>query len=199
MPGHPELRHTIAIYNLYKIGLSDEKTTMKCLLDLSTIDPLRRNPAWFYTVDPETRRKTIDKLELKKFCQEYPRLVRRLREGLDHASEERIVEFLEKNGDVPSRFVDVDKSQWSPRPPAERGQTKLKEPTAQFPVLPPHIKPDMPDRKGMARHDERELHTSSPDRPGPAGVCVRAAPSNRMFGDQERVRRRTPAAALRRR
>jgi hypothetical protein len=146
LPGHPELRHTMALYYLYKIGLSDEKTTMKCLLDLSTIDPLRRNPAWFYTVDPETRRKTIDKLELKKFCQEYPRLVRRLREGLDHTSEARIVEFLDKNGDVPSRFVDVDKSQWPPQPPGERGVTKLKDPSAQFPVLPPMIKPDMPDR-----------------------------------------------------
>ena len=147
LPGHPEMRHTLALYYLYKIGLSDEKTTMKCLLDLSAIDPLRRNPAWFYTVDPETRRKVVDKNELKKFCLDNPRLVRRLREGLDHTSEERIVEFLDKNGDVPNRFVDVDKSQWTPQPPAERGQTKLKDPSAQFPILPPRIKPDMPDRK----------------------------------------------------
>ncbi|HEX3315249.1 MAG TPA: hypothetical protein VHR72_10185 [Gemmataceae bacterium] len=146
LPGHPELRHTMALYYLYKIGLSDEKTTMKCLLDLSTIDPLRRHPDWFRKVDPETRRRIVDKAELKKFCQDYPRLVRRLREGLDHTSEESIVEFLDKNGDVPSRFVDVDKSQWSPQPPADRGQTNLKVPSAQFPILPPHDKSDMPDR-----------------------------------------------------
>lgn len=135
-PGHPEIRQTLGIYYLRKIGLSDEKTTMRCLLDLSTIDPLQRNPKWFKTLDPRERRETIDSRELARFTEKYPRLVRRLREGLNYSTERQIVDFLEKNRDVPSRFEAPNWAQLPPTPPEVR-QSKLKDPTAQFPVLPP--------------------------------------------------------------
>jgi hypothetical protein len=144
LPGHPELRHTMATYYLYKIGLSDEATTMKCLFDLSTIDPLQRNPDWFYTIDPQTRRKVINTKELLTFCTKYPRLVRRLREGLNYPTEGEIVKFLKDNQDVPNRFVPVDWVRLPTQAPEQR-QTKLKEVRDQFPIFPPPFKPGMPN------------------------------------------------------
>lgn len=134
-PGHPEIRHTLGVFYLRKIGLSDEKTTMRSLLDLSCIDPLLRNPAWFKTTDKD-RREVINTAELSRFCQTQPRLVRRLREGLNYTTEKEIITFLERNKDVPSRFEAPD---WArlPAKAQEQRQSKLKPPVEQFPVLPP--------------------------------------------------------------
>src|SRR2546421_388569 len=38
-PGNPEMRHYMGFYYQLKIGNSDEKNTMRSLLDLSCIDP----------------------------------------------------------------------------------------------------------------------------------------------------------------
>jgi hypothetical protein len=135
-PGHPEIRQTLGIFYLRKIGLSDEKTTMRCLLDLSCIDPLLRNPAWFKTVDPKDRREGYNTAELIRFCQTNPRLVRRLREGLNYTSEKDLVTFLERNQGVPTRFEVPDWTRLPAKAPEQR-QSKLKPPTEQFPVLPP--------------------------------------------------------------
>lgn len=135
-PGHPEIRQTLGVYYLRKIGLSDEKTTMRCLMDLSCIDPLLRNPKWFKTLDPQERRETVNTRELARFCEKNPRLVRRLREGLNYASEREIIDFLERNRDVPSRFEAPDWARLPASPPEQR-QSRLKDPTAQFPILPP--------------------------------------------------------------
>lgn len=135
-PGHPEIRQTMGIYYLRKIGLSDEKTTMRCLLDLSCIDPLKRNPEWFRAIDPKDRREVINSKELAAFTQNNPRLIRRLREGLNYTTEKEIVQFLERNRDVPGRFESPDWTRLPAKAPEQR-QSKLREPAVQFPVLPP--------------------------------------------------------------
>jgi hypothetical protein len=137
VPGHPEIRQTMGVYYLRKIGLSDEKTTMRCLLDLSCIDPLKRNPKWFKTSDPQQRREIINTKELAQFCQDNPRLIRRLREGLNYTTEREILDFLEKNKDVPSRFETVEWSRLPAKIPEQR-QTPLKEAIHQFPIVPPN-------------------------------------------------------------
>jgi hypothetical protein len=133
-PGHPEIRQTLGIFYLRKIGLSDEKTTMRCLLDLSCLDPLMRNPAWFKTA--KDRREIINTAELARFCQNNPRLVRRLREGLNLTTENDIIKFLDRNKDVPGRFETPDWGRLAASPPEQR-QSKLRLPVDQFPVLPP--------------------------------------------------------------
>jgi len=40
----PDLRYNLGFYNQHKIGLSDEATTLRCLFEMSCIDPLERDP-----------------------------------------------------------------------------------------------------------------------------------------------------------
>ena len=155
-PGHPEIRQTLGVFYLRKLGLSDEKTTMRCLFDMSCIDPLLRNPKWFKTLDPQQRREVVNTREFARFCQTNPRLVRRLREGLNYATEREIIEFLDKNRDVPSRFEAPDWARLPATPPDQR-QSKLKDVTQQFPILPP-------TKEGLStRPDEYDLSNESLD------------------------------------
>lgn len=137
-PGHPELRHHMGFTYQLKIGNSDEKQTMRSLLDLSMIDPLKRDPEKFWTTDKNGRR--VVKLdELARFTQDHPRLVRRLRENLGYNTPEQIVGFLAANKDVPSRF----KRATSP----DQRESELETPRRQFPILPPMAKRNWPDPK----------------------------------------------------
>ncbi len=138
-PGNPEMRHYVGFFYQLKIGNSDEKTTMRSLLDLSAIDPLRRNPDRFWIVN-ERGQRAVNLDELARLCQDHPRLVRRLREGLGYDTPGQVVKFLEANRDVPSRFKLAIV--------AGQKESELEEPRKQFPVLPP-VTPrrDWPDAK----------------------------------------------------
>ena len=140
-PGNPDMRHDIGSYYQLKIGNSDEKNTMRCLLEMSCIDPLDRAPDRLW-VDTERGKKVkLDKF--KDFCVQNPRLVRRLHDQLKIAAPEDIVRFLEENKDIPSRF----------EPPTGGPQQKdspLKEELEQFPILPP----------GQPAAKSRELSTT---------------------------------------
>ncbi len=130
--GQPDLRHFIGVAYQGKFGNSDEKITMRCLLDLACIDPVRRNPDRFWTVD-KNGRKAVNLEELYKFCKDNPRLVRRLREHLGYSDPKQIVAFLADNREVPSRFE---------RPlggPDQRETPLKKDMREQFPVLPPPL------------------------------------------------------------
>ncbi len=129
-PGHPEMRHYMGFYYQLKIGNSDEKNTMRCLLDLSCIDPIQRDPERFWGKD-ERGRPIVKREELARLCQNHPRLVRRLREGLGYESPTQIVKFLEANKDVPSRFKKTVSS--------DQKESELEEPRKQFPILPPAV------------------------------------------------------------
>jgi hypothetical protein len=127
-PGHPELRHHMGFTYQLKIGNSDEKTTMRCLLEMSTVHPSERNADDFWTHD-ERGRKRVKATEFDRFCEEHPRLIKRLRDShLRMTSREQIVDFLEKNKDVPTRFVKGSKA---------GKKDSLEEPRRQFPILPP--------------------------------------------------------------
>jgi hypothetical protein len=134
-PGQPEMRHYMGFYLQLKIGNSDEKMTMRSLLDLSCIDPIKRNPKRFWIGDA----RQINQKELAQFCKENPRLIRRLREHLaGYDRPEQIVRFLEANQDVPSRF----KSALNPDQKASELQARDK----QFPILPPvEPRPERPE------------------------------------------------------
>src|SRR5438128_6832828 len=96
------MRDYVGFFYQLKIGNSDEKNVMRCLLEMSCIDPLERAPERLWG-DSE-RGKKVKPEAFKDFCLRYPRLVRRLNEQLKIASPEDIVRFLEENKDIPSRF-----------------------------------------------------------------------------------------------
>lgn len=128
--GQPDLRHFIGVAYQGKFGISDEKNTMRCLLDMSCIDPLRRDPNRFWTTGADGR-KTVNLPELQRLCQDYPRLVRRLREStLGYSDPRQIVAFLNDNREIPSRFQ-------RPTGDARQKETPLLEDyREQFPALP---------------------------------------------------------------
>jgi hypothetical protein len=126
-PGQPEMRFYMGFYYQLKIGNSDEKNTMRSLLDLSCIDPIQRDPEKFWTIN-ERGDKDVNRDELKRLCQDHPRLVRRLREQLGYDDPIKIVKFLDANKDVPSRFK---------KGVADQKESALEEPRKQFPILPP--------------------------------------------------------------
>lgn len=128
--GQPDLRHFIGVAYQGKFGVSDEKNTMRCLLDMSCIDPLRRDPERFWTTGADGR-KTVNLAELQRFCQDYPRLVRRLRDStLGYSDPKQIVAFLHDNREIPSRFQ-------QPTGDSRQKETPLLEDyREQFPALP---------------------------------------------------------------
>ena len=79
----------------------------------------------------ERGQQVVKREELARLCQNHPRLVRRLREGLGYESPTQIVKFLEANKDVPSRF----KKSVS----GDQKDSELEEPRKQFPILPPTV------------------------------------------------------------
>jgi hypothetical protein len=79
-PGNPDMRQNLGFYYQLKIGNSDEKNAMRCLLEMSCIDPLERAPDGLWTDTERGKKVKLDKF--KDFCNRYPRLVRRLHEQL---------------------------------------------------------------------------------------------------------------------
>jgi hypothetical protein len=137
-PGNPDMRYDLAFFYRLKIDTSDEKHFMRCLLDLSCIDPVQRDPKLFWGVD-ERGRRFVKQAEFKDFCKSYPRLVRRLRDHLGRSRPADVVAFLEDNKDVPSRF--------DAPPDPQADHSPLRKPRDQFPVLPnPNpLPPNLPD------------------------------------------------------
>src|SRR5438270_525492 len=81
---------------LMKIGNDDWKNEMRCLFDLSGIDPQDWNPVDFETLDADGRT-VVNMAHFEKFCRNHPRLVRRLREKLFRVKPDDVVEFLKIN------------------------------------------------------------------------------------------------------
>ncbi len=136
-PGNPELRHFMGFTYQLKIGTSDERLTMRCLLEMSCIDPIERRPERFWLASDPGK---VNMEELAKFTAKYPRLMRRLNEGLRYENPDQIVRFLERNQKIPHRFQDVAKEQL-----ATAGRSELKKPQEQFPIFPPPNEPGWPN------------------------------------------------------
>jgi hypothetical protein len=145
-PGNPDMRYYMGFTYQLKIGTSDERLTMRSFLEMSCIDPVHRNPAKWWIVDEEGRRR-VDLVQFKTFCEKYPRLVRRLREQLEYSDPERIAKFLQDHKDIPNRF----------KPAAlDARQSELKSAMEQFPILPPY-------QGNWPNPDSYDLTTESPD------------------------------------
>lgn len=125
-PGNPDMRFNMGVFYQMKIGQSDEKLIMRCLLEMSCIDPIERDP-------------DKAKSRFAAFCKSNPRLVRRLREGLGYATVDKALQFLKENYEVPSRFE-------KPAGNVEQEFCNLKPDREQFPVVPPR-RLDWPDPK----------------------------------------------------
>jgi hypothetical protein len=147
-PGHPELRHYMGFFYQLKIGTSDERLTMRSLIELSCIDPIERDSDVneFWKKEPGKRVVNLEKFQA--FCAKNPRLVRRLREQLKYTTPERIVKFLDDHKEIPSRFKPIDKAR-------QVTQSELKPIMEQFPILPLPEADDWPDPRNR-QLSERE-------------------------------------------
>jgi hypothetical protein len=124
-PGNPDLRYHMGMFLQMKIGTSDEKITMRSLLDLSCIDPVdRSDPSQFWTT---YKGKKILSEKFKQFCKDNPRLIRRLREQLGYTAPQ-VINFLDEHREIPHRFSDRKN---------DEGKSVLKYPKEQWPILPP--------------------------------------------------------------
>jgi hypothetical protein len=122
-PADPEMRYNVGFFYQLKISSSDEQKTMRCLFDLSSIPLAEREPRQFWTNVGGNQ--VVDLNKFRMFCENHPRLVRRLRERLtDFEKPEAIVEFLADNRDIPGRIAD-------------RTQLRPEQRLEEFPVLPP--------------------------------------------------------------
>jgi hypothetical protein len=146
---HPDIRFYMGFYNQHKIGLSDEANTLRCLYQMSCIDPLERDAERMRTVDEDGRQVVqLDKFE--QFCRNHPMLVRRLREILKHETPNAVLEFLADNKDLPTRFDEK-----RARVVEGVARSPLKEPAEdRFPVLAP-----------MDENDRKEGFGADPDAP----------------------------------
>src|SRR5262249_115223 len=102
---NPDLRFSMGFYNQQKLGLSDEANTFRCLFQLSCIDPVKRDPDRFKSLD-RSESQAIDMEKFEQFCRENPMLVRRLREKLKKETPMDIIDFLAENKRIPSRYED---------------------------------------------------------------------------------------------
>jgi hypothetical protein len=128
-PASAEMRYQVGFTYQLKIGQGDENKSLRCCFDVSCIPPSQRRPEDFYIEDARGRR--VDLKKFMKFCETYPRLVRRLREKLSGFEKpESIVQYLADNKDIPTREEN-------------RNQMKAGQRLAEFPVLPPQT-PDVP-------------------------------------------------------
>lgn len=129
---NPDMRFWTGFYYQNKFGVSDERNTLRTLLQLSGIDPAKRDPNVLRRTDPATRRKTVNLAEFEQFCRDNPQLVRRLRDSLRCNTPDDVVDFLADNRKIPCRFVDPESDAGLFQ--GKRGDLKPAE--EQFPILP---------------------------------------------------------------
>lgn len=113
----PDMRYQIGFYYQNKFSVSDKVRTLSSLFQLSNIPHGERNPKLF------RKDGQINLAEFGEFAKKNPQLCRRLYDQLGYTRPEQVVQFLEDNQQVPSRF---DKSK----------NDRLLPPEQQFPTLP---------------------------------------------------------------
>jgi hypothetical protein len=144
-PGNPEMRFYMGFTYQLKVGQGDEQDALRCLFDMSCIDPADRDPAALWAASGEEGQE-VDLAKFERFCRKYPRLVRRMRESALALSSPRMVaDFLRDNKEVPSRYEKPQRI-----PGAEPQPTRLRPLTQRFPILPP------PPPEILARHGVKD-------------------------------------------
>jgi hypothetical protein len=137
----PDMRYQIGFYYQNKFGVSDDVQVLRALYQLSCIPPADRDPSRF--TDPASGTDEVPESRLpafRKFCEDNPHLIRRLREKVDCQRPRDVVRFLRENNGLPNRY----------RP---NNKTDLAAREDQFPVFPP-------------KFDEGEVHADWPFAPG---------------------------------
>ena len=119
--GSPDMRFQTAFYYQNKFGVADKVNTLRALMQVSCIPPPERDPGRFRNAPNEP----VNAKEFEEFCRKNPQLVRRLREKLDCRRPDQVVDFLEENTKIPSRFVGATGDPAAPE--------------LQFPILPPQF------------------------------------------------------------
>lgn len=127
---HPDLRYAMGFYIQNKFGISDEHNTLRCLMQMSSINPLQRKPDLFR---PGGKDQPIDPQQFEKFCRTNPQLVRRLADKLGYTSPETIVEFLTDNYSIPNRYYYDPETE---RAAFGREPGQLRSIDERFPILP---------------------------------------------------------------
>lgn len=105
--GHPDMRYWVAFYYMNKFGTSDEQHTLRSLLQISCINPMKRRPQ---DLRPDGR--TVDPVKFEEFVKENPYLCRRLRMFLRCSRPDDVVDFLQDNARIQSRYVEEDAGVW---------------------------------------------------------------------------------------
>lgn len=113
----PDMRYQIGFYYQNKFSVSDKVRTLRSLFQLSNIPHGERDARLF------RKDGGINLAEFGEFAKKNPQLCRRLYDQLGYTRPEQVVQFLEDNRQVPSRF---DKSK----------NDRLLPPEQQFPALP---------------------------------------------------------------
>jgi hypothetical protein len=118
--GNPDMRFWVGFYYMNKFGTSDEQHTLRSLLQMSCINPAKRDANLL-----RRDRRTVDRQAFREFVRQNPMLCRRLRDHLRCKTPEDVIDFLADNAKLPTRYELVD------------GAWVLKRrPEAQFPVVP---------------------------------------------------------------
>jgi hypothetical protein len=127
--GHPDMRYWIGFYYQNKFGASDEQNALRSLFQLSCINPSQRDPQKFRG---QNKRVPENSPQFREFVKTHPMLCRRLRDFLRCSTPDHVVDFLQDNWNLPTRYEIVD------------GAWQLKSKTEeQFPVLPDNFGPTM--------------------------------------------------------
>ncbi len=118
--GNPDMRYWIGFYYQNKFGVSDEKNTLRSLLQLSCINPDKRQPQSLRLSSG-----AVDLHAFSEFVKENPMLCRRLRDYLNCSQPEDVIDFLAENAKLFGRYEEGD-----------HGWQLKSRPESQFPVLP---------------------------------------------------------------
>jgi hypothetical protein len=161
---NPDLRFSIGFYTQHKIAQSDQRNTLRSLLDLSKIPPSERDPSLFRKVGADgTEQMDWESFKkFKAFCDKYPQLIRRLYTGIRMETVEEqgdlftcknaddVVNFLRDNFNLPSLYALRD------------GKDVAREEGDRFPVLPPERDVQLPQHPFQPSNNIREFTDRSP-------------------------------------
>ncbi len=117
--GNPDMRFWVGFYYMNKFGTSDEQNTLRSLLQMSCINPSKRDPNLLRD------RRSVNRQAFLEFVRQNPMLCRRLRDYLRCKTPEDVIDFLADNAKVPTRYEEVD-----------RVWVLKRRPETQFPVVP---------------------------------------------------------------
>ena len=152
----PELPFAIGRYYDMRMGTWEYAPIMQTLVELSCIDPQKRDANWLKEANPEDPNGGTN-FETS-FCKSYPRLVRRLRQPITPriqkamASPEEVFRFFEENRDIPALYTVVQSG-------GELRTERKRNKDNPFPVFPQeNYNPELAPVPKYMTDPDRDLH-----------------------------------------